>query len=83
MSWVIFRDLQFDLKQIASILNQQQIPTMMITGTYDKIITSENMMRLLKHVDDYQNIVLETGHNKLISESADFLAKNRKELKFK
>ncbi|GAB3337034.1 hypothetical protein GCM10027429_21050 [Marivirga atlantica] len=83
MSWVIFRNLQFNLKQVAEILNEQDIPTMMITGSYDKIITSENMMRLLKHVDDYQNIVLETGHNKLISESADFLARNKKELKFK
>ncbi len=83
MSWIVFRELHFDLNRIAAVLNEQKIPIIMITGSYDKIIISDNMMRLLKHVENHRNIVLETGHNKLIAESADFLAKNKDNLQFK
>ncbi|GAA5031242.1 hypothetical protein GCM10011506_21180 [Marivirga lumbricoides] len=83
LAWVMFRHLTFNLKNIAGILNQHQIPTYMITGKYDKIITSGNMMNLLTHVNEYENIILESGHNSLIADTAVYFRENPKKLKFK
>ena len=75
LTWVVFRHLKFDLKLIAFLINQNKIPMMMFTGKYDKIITAENMMDLLKHVKEYEHVILEAGHNTLIADTAKHLAK--------
>ena len=72
-TWVIFRHLKFNLKDIAEIINTHKIDLKMITGAYDKIVTTENMRLLLKHLDDYEEIVLDTGHNHLIRETAEYI----------
>jgi len=46
----------------------------MFTGKYDKIITAENMMDLLKHVKEYEHVILEAGHNTLIADTAKHLS---------
>lgn len=74
LTWVVFRHLKFDLKLIAFLINQNKIPTMMFTGKYDKIITAENMMDLLKHVKEYEHVILDAGHNTLIADTAKHLA---------
>src|SRR6185436_18518249 len=73
LSWVVFRHLTFDLKSIADLINTHSIHLILITGKFDKVIRSENMNRLLAHVKTYRHEILETGHNGLINESADFL----------
>lgn len=83
LTWVMFRHLKFDLKKIGAIINQHHIPTYMVTGKYDKIITSDNMMSLLQHVTHYENIILEAGHNTLIADTAFYLKKHPELLKFK
>jgi pimeloyl-ACP methyl ester carboxylesterase len=75
LTWVVFRHLKFDLKLIAFLINQNKIPTMMLTGKYDKIITGDNMMDLLKHVKEYEHVILEAGHNTLIADTAKHLSK--------
>ncbi|WMN10892.1 alpha/beta hydrolase [Marivirga salinae] len=77
LTWVVFRHLKFDLKLIAFLINQNKIPTMMFTGKYDKIITAENMMDLLKHVKEYEHVILEAGHNTLIADTAKHLSAKR------
>ncbi|SMG11426.1 Pimeloyl-ACP methyl ester carboxylesterase [Marivirga sericea] len=74
LTWVVFRHLKFDLKLIAFLINQNKIPMKMFTGKYDKIITAENMMDLLKHVKEYEHVILEAGHNTLIADTAKHLA---------
>lgn len=83
LAWVMFRHLKFDLKEIATVINHYNIPTYMFTGQYDKIITSDNMMNLLKHISNYENIILPAGHNSLIADTAIYLNKNPELLKFK
>lgn len=68
-SWVVFRYLTFDLRKIASLINDNHIRLTMIVGKYDKVIRPENMRQLLKHVRDYRLEVLESGHTGLIHES--------------
>lgn len=83
LAWVMFRHLKFDLNEIAHFLNHYNIPTYMFTGQYDKIITSENMMNLLKHINHYENIILQAGHNSLIADTANHLHKHPETLRFK
>jgi pimeloyl-ACP methyl ester carboxylesterase len=74
LTWVVFRHLKFDLKLIAFLINQNNIAMIMFTGKYDKIIKEENMMDLLKHVKEYEHVILESGHNNLIADTAKHLA---------
>jgi len=65
-SWVVFRHLQFDLDQIASILNDHHTPLTLIIGQYDKIITAKNMEPFVKKLHTVRFEVIEAGHNDLI-----------------
>lgn len=74
-SWVVFRRLNFDLKTIARLINDNNIRLTMIVGEYDKVIRPENMKRLLRHVREYKLEILESGHTGLIWESLHLLMK--------
>jgi pimeloyl-ACP methyl ester carboxylesterase len=83
LTWVVFRLLSFNMRAIGDLINKHQIPTIMVTGKYDKIITENNMMDFLQHVKVYENIVLEAGHNSLIDYAAEYFKNNKSILKFK
>jgi hypothetical protein len=72
-SWVIFRLLSFDMKEIAYLINHHQIKTDMFLGHHDKIITEKNMMVLLKKLHHYNLQILDAGHNTLIDDVAGLL----------
>lgn len=74
-SWVVFRHLQFDMKNIADLIISHAIKLIMIVGKHDKIITTQNMQRLLRHLQDYQLEILDTGHNGVIAGSIPVLKK--------
>jgi len=75
-SWVVFKDLSFDMKEIAFILNKNSIKLEMFLGEYDKIIRLENMKNLLHHVKDYRLNVLPCGHSLLIDAVAEYYKKS-------
>jgi pimeloyl-ACP methyl ester carboxylesterase len=79
LSWVVFRHLSFNLKEIAAIINDDSISLHIITGRYDKVIEPKNMQALLKHVKTHQFEVLESGHSGLIYESLPFLRKSARD----
>lgn len=72
-SWVVFRQLKFDLGRIASIINSNNINLYVFVGQFDKIITAKNMALLLHRVPDHHFQILETGHNGLIEKSIEVL----------
>ncbi|MFZ1809335.1 MAG: alpha/beta hydrolase [Cyclobacteriaceae bacterium] len=72
-SWVVFRQLQFNLNAIASIINSNHISLHLLVGQFDKIITAKNMDRLLKRIPNHHFQILETGHNGLIEKSIEAL----------
>ncbi len=74
-SWVVFRHLHFNMRKTATLLNEHSIRLTMITGRHDKIITTQNMQRLLRHVKDNKLEVLDTGHNGVIAGSIPVLVK--------
>jgi pimeloyl-ACP methyl ester carboxylesterase len=75
-SWVVFKELNFNLKEVANIFNDNQIKLEMYLGKYDKIITEKGMKRLLDQVNDYDLHLLESGHNNLIAHVAAFFKQN-------
>lgn len=72
-SWVVFRHLQVDIRQIAELINASSIQLLMIVGKHDKIITARNMNRLLRLVPNHQLELLDTGHNGVIDGSIPVL----------
>ena len=66
-SWVVFRNLKFDLGRLASLINSNNIGLTVYVGKYDQMITPQSMERLLRQVKRHKFEILETGHNGLIS----------------
>jgi pimeloyl-ACP methyl ester carboxylesterase len=71
-SWVVFRQLRFDLDHIAGLINHHRIKLTLIVGKYDKVIAPENMNRLLKKIPTCRFEVLESGHTGLINQSLPY-----------
>lgn len=72
-TWIYFRHLKFDMRSIAELLIEKNIPLKIIVGRFDKVIPVRDMNILLKHVPHGQLEILETGHNQLIPASKDFI----------
>jgi pimeloyl-ACP methyl ester carboxylesterase len=68
-SWVYFRHLKFDLRKMSALLNAHGIALLMITGKYDKIITTRNMKRFTQSIRVHQLLEIEAGHNDLIPQA--------------
>lgn len=75
-SWVVFRHLKFDSRQIARLINDHTISLTLVVGRYDKIITPKNMNQLLHFVKNYRLEVLDTGHTGVIPESIPIVTKS-------
>ncbi len=73
-SWVVFRHLKFDVREIARLLNGNGIRLTMFTGQHDKVIQSKDMRRLLRHVKDFHEEILDSGHTGLLKEALQFIA---------
>jgi pimeloyl-ACP methyl ester carboxylesterase len=71
-SWIVFRQLRFDLNHIARLINHHHIKLTLIAGKYDKVITPGNMNRLLKKITTCRFEVLESGHTGLINQSLPY-----------
>lgn len=66
-SWVVFRHLKFKMEEIGTLLDTYTIDTLIVTGRFDNVITSENMRYLAKHSNRVILKELECGHNKLLN----------------
>jgi len=73
-TWTVFKPLKFNMKRVAHLLNAYEIPVQMFLGKHDKIMTEENMRRLLNRLEKYELVILNTGHNDLIEETAKAMA---------
>ena len=76
-SWLMSRALRFDMKKIASLIKQHGVKVKMFLGRYDKLMTEQNMQKLLRHLKDYELQILEKGHYMLIDDVAHFIRRNR------
>jgi pimeloyl-ACP methyl ester carboxylesterase len=65
-SWVVFRKMNISLDEITSRIMQHKIYATLIIGSFDKVITLNNMQRLIKRLPSLKVQVLPTGHNGII-----------------
>jgi pimeloyl-ACP methyl ester carboxylesterase len=66
-TWIVMRDLKFNIRKISQILNNKEISIIVITGKFDKIVKSESMKKLLNAVNNSQHQIIPTGHTDLVS----------------
>jgi pimeloyl-ACP methyl ester carboxylesterase len=74
-SWMVFKELKFDMDKIAKLFIQHHVGLEMFLGIHDKIITEKNMNLLLHKLNQYDIHLLEAGHSNLIKAVAGFLKK--------
>jgi predicted alpha/beta-hydrolase family hydrolase len=75
-TWSVFRPLQPDISKIIHSLRRLATPTTLVTGKFDKMITSKNLQRFSSKVSHLTQTELACGHNDLIEKTAKFLTKN-------
>ncbi|TPE43745.1 alpha/beta fold hydrolase [Pontibacter mangrovi] len=76
-SWVGFRDLNFDIRQIVQLLNKYEVPVTMFLGEYDEIISPKRVAVFVKALDKGELVLLKTGHSNLLYEVAELLHRRR------
>jgi pimeloyl-ACP methyl ester carboxylesterase len=79
-TWSVFKPLQPQIRKIVSSLQQTQIPVLLVTGKFDKMVTSTAMSRFSAKVPQLQQIELECGHNDLVEHTANFLTKKTEKI---
>jgi len=73
-TWNVFKPLKPDLAQIIKMIRMNKTPISLFTGSYDKMITSENLSKFSSKIPHISLHELNSGHNNLIEETSIFLA---------
>jgi pimeloyl-ACP methyl ester carboxylesterase len=75
-TWSVFKPLQPAIGKVIVSMRERTTPAMLVTGKFDKMITSENLQRFSTQIPHLQQVEFECGHNDLIEKTAKFLTKN-------
>jgi pimeloyl-ACP methyl ester carboxylesterase len=68
-AWVGFRNLNFDLKKIVQLIDNKHINLQIFMGKYDKVLPIKNVFPLTKRLKNYELIILESSHGKLVEKT--------------
>jgi pimeloyl-ACP methyl ester carboxylesterase len=66
-SWVVFRRLTFNLKNVSKLIKQHNIRPTIIVGKYDKVITPDNIRKFARQLSGCRFEVVEAGHTGLLT----------------
>ncbi|WP_461093822.1 alpha/beta fold hydrolase [Spirosoma gilvum] len=72
-SWTQFRLISPDLGRIAELLNTHSVRVRFFTGAFDRIVPGSYILPLTKRLQQYELVILRTGHNRLIELAAEQL----------
>lgn len=75
-SWVGFRLLVFNLKDLARNLNEHQVPVTFFLGKYDRVIPHAGLQGFISSLQRAQTVLLDTGHAGLIYDVAAYLRRH-------
>lgn len=75
-SWVGFRSLTFDIRQIVRLLNRHDIPVTFFLGEYDQVIPHRRLQVFIKALRRANPILLKTGHTFLLHEVAGYIRRH-------
>jgi pimeloyl-ACP methyl ester carboxylesterase len=72
-SWIYFRLLNFNLSDLALVLNSRNIPVVFILGKSDKVIPAGRVKSFAKTLTNKQFHWLDAGHHDLISRGVNYI----------
>jgi pimeloyl-ACP methyl ester carboxylesterase len=75
-SWVGFRELVFDLKNLASFLNRKPTPITFFLGKHDRVIPHAGLQQFIGSLKKAKTVLLEAGHAGLIYDVASYLCRH-------
>jgi pimeloyl-ACP methyl ester carboxylesterase len=76
-TWVVFKELKFEMKELAALMIKYNIRLEMFLGAHDRIIREGNMDKLLKKISNYELHVLESGHSNLMKAVAAYFKEKK------
>ncbi|CCH56713.1 alpha/beta hydrolase fold protein [Fibrisoma limi BUZ 3] len=74
-SWTKFRLIRPDLNVTSQALDQHSVRVRVFTGYYDRIVPGTYAQPLLRRLRSYELTVLKAGHNRLVDQVGEILAK--------
>lgn len=74
-TWIVFKPMKPDLGKIIKAARKHETPITLVTGEFDKMVTSKNISHFSSKIPHLKNVELSCGHNDLIEETAGYLAK--------
>ena len=72
-SWLCFSTLRFEMPHIARLCNKHSINTKIFLGRFDALIPESSVYDLTSKLNDYELIMLKTGHHRLVEKAAEWL----------
>lgn len=75
-TWVVFRKLKFNMNKIAEFINKNNINLIIFLGSHDRLVTRRHIKKLTNKLHKYELKILNSGHNALVENVADFLKEN-------
>jgi len=72
-SWVVFRTLKFDKKNLAALLNKHQTPLTIILGKYDHVIRPEQLDNFVNRLHNVRKELIATGHQGVIERAGEII----------
>jgi len=75
-SWTGFKNLAFDLRKLASLLNQRATPVTFFLGKYDRVIPHEGLKQFIGSLKKVNTVLLDAGHAGLIYDVASYLRRH-------
>lgn len=76
-TWIVFKPLNPDLGKIINASRVYKTPILLLTGKYDKMVTSQNLDRFSSKIPQLHPVELPCGHNSLIKKTAEYLLNER------
>uniref|UniRef100_UPI00404B0B42 alpha/beta hydrolase n=1 Tax=Fulvivirga sp. TaxID=1931237 RepID=UPI00404B0B42 len=78
-AWVYFKPLWISRSRIIKTLNSSSTILHCYTGKYDTITPPYRFKKFLNNIKNKQDIILDTGHNQLITKTVDFLRHGKRQ----
>lgn len=75
-SWVGFRQLVFNLKDLARNLNEHAVPVTFFLGKYDRVIPHAGLQQFISSLRGAKTVLLDAGHAGLIYDVAAYLRRH-------
>ncbi len=76
-SWIGFRELNFDIRQIVRVLNKHEVEVTMFLGEFDQIISPKRVGVFVDALEKGELVILKAGHSYLLQDVAELLHKKR------